>query len=134
MGWTRFMDVHSGGDLKLPPYTHIYIESDSRAKGVSIFREKFGRHPEHITCPCCGEDYSISFGEDLAQLTGFERGCAYARRGDEGRYIGRNTGGEPLPAANGWSIEHVPFGTPYLMLDEYIARPDVLIVPREVGS
>ena len=81
-----------------------------------------------------GEDYSISFGEDLAQLTGFERGCAYARRGDEGRYIELNTGGEPLPAANGWSIEHVPFGTPYLMLDEYIARPDVLIVPREVGS
>lgn len=79
MGWTRFMDMHSGGDLKLPPYTHIYIESDSRAKGVSIFQEKFGLHPEHITCPCCGKDYSISFGEDLAQLTGFERGCAYAR-------------------------------------------------------
>lgn len=97
MGWTRFMDMHSGGDLKLPPYTHIYIESDSRAKGVSIFQEKFGLHPEHITCPCCGKDYSISFGEDLAQLTGFERGCAYARRGD--------------------------FGTPYLMLDEYIAPP-----------
>lgn len=27
MAWTRFMDLHSGGETKIPPYEYIFIEA-----------------------------------------------------------------------------------------------------------
>ena len=31
--WTRFMDMHSGGGMKEPPYEYIFIEAPGCDKG-----------------------------------------------------------------------------------------------------
>jgi hypothetical protein len=76
MGYTQFMDMHSGGGLKLQ-WQYIYIESDSQEQGITIFENMFGRDPSNVTCYCCGKDYSVTFSEDIAQATAYERGCGY---------------------------------------------------------
>lgn len=73
--WTQFWDMHSGGSQKLE-WTKIYIEADEDEAKI-IFYNMFGRNPNRITCTCCGDDYSISSDESLAQLTGYHRNCAY---------------------------------------------------------
>ena len=83
--WTKFMDMHSGGDQK-EDKQYILIEAPEEEAKV-IFYNRFGHNPERITCTCCGEDYSISEYKTLDQATGFERGCAfendvYVERGD----------------------------------------------------
>ena len=55
--WTRFFDMSSGGYEKLD-YTVIWIEAPEE-EAVKIFEDIFGRDPNNVTCPCCGEDYSI---------------------------------------------------------------------------
>lgn len=57
MPWTRITDMHSGGRQKLHFGTCV-IEAGEKA-AVSAFREKYHRDPEHISCECCGEDYSV---------------------------------------------------------------------------
>ena len=74
MVWTRFMDMHSGGGTKEPPYEYIYIEAPESEARV-IFYNRFGHNPERVTCSCCGDDYSISEEETLQQITAFERNC-----------------------------------------------------------
>lgn len=81
MVWTRFMDMCSGGGLKLP-WEYIYIEAPQKDAEV-IFQNRFGRNPYRVTCTCCGEDYSVGESNDLARITAFERGCAFA----DGQYI-----------------------------------------------
>lgn len=71
MTWTHFWDMHSGGDQKLT-WAHVFIEAE-QDRAIKLFMEAFGRDPENETCNCCGEDYSISEGESLAQLTGYHR-------------------------------------------------------------
>lgn len=75
MTWTRFMDMHSGGGLKEPPYDKILIQA-SQDEAEVIFYNRFGHNPNRVTCTCCGEDYSISDGESLADLTAYDRNCA----------------------------------------------------------
>lgn len=90
--WTQFWDMHSGGGTKvvrLPdgsfidgnrftdqgqPIDRIYIEAPEDEAKV-IFYNRFGHNPERVSCTCCGEDYSISSGENLAQVTGYHRNC-----------------------------------------------------------
>lgn len=72
--WTRFMDMHSGGDIKEGDYHYIYIQAAEDEAKV-IFYNRFGHNPERVTCTCCGDDYSISTEQTLEQVTGFERGC-----------------------------------------------------------
>ncbi len=69
--WTRFMDMHSGGNQKLD-WAYIYIEAPEAA-AREIFEGKFGRNPYNVTCDCCGEDYSISEDETLEQATKYNR-------------------------------------------------------------
>ena len=73
MAWTRFMDMHSGGRLKKPPYQYIYIESDNEDQAKLIFFNRFGHNPERVSCTCCGEDYSISSGSGLMKLSQYDR-------------------------------------------------------------
>lgn len=81
--WTRFMDMHSGGGSK-EDYDKIYIElPEDKAK--VFFYKMFGHNPERISCTCCGEDYSISEGEDLLTLTAYDRKCTYSY--EKGGYI-----------------------------------------------
>src|SRR5437762_7548993 len=77
--WTRFADMYSGGGLK-EKWEYIYIEADEEMAKI-IFYNRFGHNPERVTCTCCGKDYSISSNKSLAQLTGFDRNCAYDDNG-----------------------------------------------------
>lgn len=74
MVWTRFMDMHSGGGTKEPPYEYIYIEAPENEAKV-IFYNRFGHNPERVSCTCCGDDYSISEEKSLEQATAYERNC-----------------------------------------------------------
>jgi hypothetical protein len=69
--WTHFWDMHSGGDLK-EEWGHIYIEAPQEEAEV-IFYNRFGHNPNRVTCTCCGEDYSISEGRSLGELTKYHR-------------------------------------------------------------
>lgn len=55
--FTRFFDMSSGGREKLE-WQVIYIELPEK-EAIKYFKKKFGRDPNNITCPCCGEDFSI---------------------------------------------------------------------------
>jgi len=81
MVWTRFMDMHSGGELK-ERHQYIYIEAPEEEAKV-IFYNRFGHNPERVTCTCCGEDYSISESETLQHASSYERGCEWGKE-DEG--------------------------------------------------
>jgi hypothetical protein len=59
--WTTFTDMHSGGGAKTP-YPFIAIEAPE-ATAKLVFERVFGRDPEHVTCRCCGEDFSVSEAE-----------------------------------------------------------------------
>lgn len=57
MIWTKFMDMHSGGGTK-EDFEYLFIEAPIEEAKI-IFYNRFGHNPEHITCTCCGSDYSI---------------------------------------------------------------------------
>lgn len=108
--WTRFMDMHSGGGLKEPPYSKILIEAPEH-EARSVFFARFGHSASRVTCTCCGEDYSVSESETLEQATGYDRGCrcegdTYLEEPDRGRF------------AHG----------PYRTLTDYLTDPDVLVI------
>lgn len=77
MTWTQFWDMHSGGGTKEPPYEKIYIEAP-KDEAISIFYARFGHNPERVSCTCCGDDYAIDEGTDLAQMTAYHRNCGTA--------------------------------------------------------
>lgn len=72
--WTRFMDMYSGGNTKEKGYGYIYIEAPEK-EAMMVFYNRFGHNPNRVSCTCCGEDYSISESETLAEVTGHERDC-----------------------------------------------------------
>lgn len=111
--WTQFWDMHSGGGCKEAPYEQIFIEAPEEEAKV-IFYNRFGHNPERVSCTCCGEDYSISEDEELNQLTGYHRGCAY----EEGRYV-------ELPDRE--YDKNKKLITP----QQFAAQKDVLIIPAE---
>lgn len=77
--WTKFFDMHSGGGQKLD-WSHIYIEAPE-AEAVEIFKRRFGRDPNNVTCDCCGEDFAVYESDDLREASRYERGCGW--EGDE---------------------------------------------------
>lgn len=82
--WTEFHDMHSGGRQK-EGFCKLFIQAPER-EAISIFYSRFGHNPNRVTCTCCGEDYSITEFGDLAQATGYERGCdSVVERGPDGR-------------------------------------------------
>jgi hypothetical protein len=129
--WTRFMDMNSGGGQK-EKWSIILIEAPENEARV-IFYNRFGHNPERVTCTCCGEDYSITEGDSLEQLTAYERGCRYA-------YVHKETG---VVAPHGFVptegaveqytrkyVEGSEHGTSrrYLTLEEYLKDEKVLVV------
>lgn len=109
--WTHFHDMHSGGGLK-EKFSHIFIQAPEKEAKV-IFYKRFGHNPERISCTCCGEDYAISEHQSLEQATGFERGCKFDN--DANAYVEE-------PSTDEW------MSNVYITLDEYKARPDVLVI------
>lgn len=55
--WTKLFDMSSGGSEKLGATT-IWIEANED-EAEELFEEIFGIDPNNVTCPCCGNDYSI---------------------------------------------------------------------------
>jgi hypothetical protein len=89
--WFRFMDMHSGGSTKLPPFQRIYIQIPDGVDPKTVFYNVTGRNPDRVTCTCCGADYSYGDEPDtLQQATGFDRNCDFDRETDmyieKGRY------------------------------------------------
>ena len=74
--WTRFMDMHSGGNSK-EAWKNIYIEAATEEEAKVIFYNRFRHSPENVSCPCCGEDYGIGSEETLEQATAPERWCRW---------------------------------------------------------
>jgi hypothetical protein len=79
MPWTRFHDMHSGGSLKTP-YHFIYIEAPIEDATVYLGK-RFGIDPDHVTCRCCGSDFSVMEENNLREASAYERGCNV--KGDE---------------------------------------------------
>lgn len=139
--WTRFMDMHSGGGLKESPYQYIYIEAPE-AEATVIFYNRFGHSPSRVTCTCCGDGYSINEGQSLKQLSGFDRNCRSLETPRvDGRYLEPNdpwfkehTYLEPHEhaeaARRGYKLSSFRSraSDSYQTLDEYIKRPDVLVI------
>lgn len=138
--WTRFMDMHSGGGNK-EKWAHIYIEAPEDEARV-IFYNRFGHNPERVSCTCCGEDYGISSGESLSQLTGFDRGCASLEtpRDERGLYKEPD---DPWFRAHyyleadeheeaerrGWTVDmRYSSYREYRTLEDYTADPSVLVI------
>lgn len=152
MTWTHFWDMNSGGGSK-ESQSHIYIEAPETEAKV-IFYNRFGHSPERVSCTCCGEDYSISEDESLAQLTGYHRNCDSLKtpRGEDGKFD---------PPADPWYETHyyldpedveeakrrgyeveessekrlarenpsMDFKTEVTPLAEYVKQDDVLVIP-----
>jgi hypothetical protein len=76
---TRFMDMHSGGELKTA-YTHIYIDG-SLETAVKTFQEAFGIDPDNQTCDCCGKDFFYDEYENIEEATAYERECEWNDQG-----------------------------------------------------
>ena len=121
--WVQFHDMHSGGGQKLE-WAQIFIEAASEDEGKIIFYNKFGRNPERVTCTCCGEDYSISTNESLAQITAFNRGCKYIKGSSDkrGYYIEND---EAVPEG---ADLNVPWHKKYLTLADYVKSKDVKVI------
>lgn len=114
--WTRFMDMHSGGSLK-EKQQYIYIEAPQREAEI-IFYNRFGHNPYRVTCPCCGEDYSIDEEESLDQITAYDRGCDFIMNSEE------KGGGHYIEEPSKW-VDKV------LSVEEYFNKPDVLKISKE---
>jgi len=106
--WTRFMDMHFGGRQK-EKWHYIYIEAPQEEAEL-IFYNRFGHNPNKVTCPCCGEDYSISEEEELTQITAYDRGCSFVKD----KYIEE--------------LRTVSWAQKYQTLEQYITSLDVLII------
>lgn len=102
--YTRLYDMHSGGDLKVPPYRFIFIEGPE-SLAAAVYESRYGRSIYNITCNCCGADYSIYEGMTLLEITAYDRGCRYDRIFREYRIF--TTG------------EHI---------ENFLKRPDVLMI------
>lgn len=132
--WTQFHDMHSGGGLKEKPYGYIYIEAPKEEAKV-IFYNRFGHNPSRVSCTCCGDDYSITESDSLAEASGFERGCAYVYRNKKGEIVPENlawkSGVGLLKGCTG-GYEDIP-NTKYKFrdyepLEKYLKREDVLVI------
>lgn len=111
MTWTQLMDMHSGGSSK-EPFEHCFIEAPL-VEAKNIFANRFGHDPDHVTCSCCGSDYSSTESPSLEQATAYERNCKFSN----GRWI--EEGGAES------------FKGPYIPLKEYLTRPDVIFIDEK---
>ena len=108
------MDMHSGGGQKEEEWAFIYIEAPQKEAEI-IFYNRFGHNPNRVTCTCCGEDYSISEEEELAQITAYDRGCDYIE--EDKKYIEKQR-------KESWAKDHIT-------LEQYVNSPGVLIIRTE---
>lgn len=133
MVWTRFMDMHSGGGQKEPPFEYIYIEAPE-AEAKVVFYNRFGHNPERVSCTCCGDDYSIAESESLEQSSAFDRGCRYAYFNEDGVEVDESVAWKPGRGIKKGCVGRYvdkPGGrgvSNYQTLDSFLQRTDVLAI------
>lgn len=71
--WFQFMDMYSGGSLKEPPFSYIYVLASDALAARLRFESLFNHNPEDIGCDTCGENYSITCNRSLAKVSECER-------------------------------------------------------------
>lgn len=135
--WTKFWDMNSGGVQK-EEWKMIYIEAPIE-EAKTIFYNRFGHSPERVSCTCCGEDYSISEHESLAQLTGLHRDCIILETPRDPK-TGLYNDDDPIIKSKGYLEKDDPipegyklsilssFQRNYQTLDEYCSSPGVLVI------
>ncbi len=114
MTYFQIMDMHSGGGTKFRrngvPVEYFYVLAEDAEQAKVKFEAATGQDPEWVSCDTCGPNYSVGWEpETLEQATAYYRNCAFDN--SENKYVER---------ANSW-------GT-YQTLEEYLARPDVMII------
>lgn len=62
--WTMFWDLHTGGETKLEPYNHIFVNLDEKT-AIQWFKHTTGRDPFANSCRCCGNDYAVDGFKNL---------------------------------------------------------------------
>lgn len=110
--WALFWDMHSGGSTKYESFDKIYVEAANEAEARTTFARATGRDPAHVTCNCCGKDYSVSFDPTLERASAYHRNCRYDK--DAKGYVEEQDDRE--------------YAKPYVPLAEYLKRPDVLVI------
>ena len=133
--WTQFRDMHSGGGLKQPPYSNIYIEAPQYIAEI-VFYNRFGHNPNNVACSCCGTNYSITESDTLEKASGFDRGCAFGYVDKDGFIVSEKVawkaGVGVDPKYRGMYLE-IPNNSKYKFneyrtLDEYLKDSSVLII------
>ena len=134
MVWTRFMDMHSGGGTKEPPYEHIYIEAPEPIASI-VFYNRFGHSPDRVSCTCCGEDYSVDESETLQEASAYERNCRWAYYAPDGQEVPEELAwksGKGLQngCRSGYAEEprNESYARPHIKLEDYLKQKDVLFI------
>lgn len=122
MTWTRFYDMHSGGGQK-EAFSSAYIEAPTD-EAIEIFFDRFGHHPEHVTCECCGEDYAVHNHETLEDASAYDRSCAYNDTGDS--YVE-----EPNLDLMRYGASREECEDRYRTVAQYTAQSDILVIRAE---
>jgi hypothetical protein len=129
MTWTLFWDMHSGGGTKESPFEMICIEAPEDEAKV-VFFNRFGHSPERVSCTCCGQDYSIYEESELWILTAHHRNCKTLEQKHDGEKWVPEQPYEDRPMDPGDRSYHEGYrdASSYLTLEQYIAKPDVLVI------
>ncbi len=142
--WTHFHDMHSGGGAKVvlmpdgsfkdgesrfgetgQPKGHIFIEAPEDEARV-IFYNRFGHSPDRVTCTCCGEDYSVSESETLAQATGYNRRCRWDKKA--GSYVEEWDDRVLKYCSTEKDRQHYREHRGLVSLEDYLRDPEVLVI------
>lgn len=75
--WTLLWDMSSGGYHKAS-FHFIFIQAPAE-EAVQWANWKWNIHPDNVTCPCCGPDYSVSQGK-LGDIAAYHFTKYYERR------------------------------------------------------
>lgn len=135
MTWTQFWDMHSGGGCKEPPYEKIYIEAP-QDEAELVFYNRFGHNPSRVTCTCCGEDYSMSESETLAEASAYHRGCYSFQRktynkdkgGWDHRYV-EEPEAKAMKVPRGYELRKAGFSSDkYMTVEQYEQQESVLVI------
>jgi hypothetical protein len=136
--WVIVWDMHSGGSLK-EAFHMAFIETDSMETARKVFFCLFEHGPDHVTCTCCGPDYSMHDPATLYESTAFHRGAiSISKINDpENKWKGGHHVDRAEDCPEGWECEKNPIrigmreGDVTVGLADYCAQDDVCIIPRE---
>lgn len=57
LSWFYVMDTHSGG--RKSDYEIFYVRAETEGEAEQKFERETGLDPHHVTCDCCGSDFSV---------------------------------------------------------------------------